>query len=314
MQALLLFLISAGPVLADSFNEAEWRDRLSSDDPAIAGQAIGQMEPLTRDQKRRVALALAAALSGEAASARKAAGAFSRMGPAAEAAAPALVDALRSDDAVLVPVVADALVKMGAGAVPSLQKGLSDPNFFVRQRSAEILGRLGPPVKKAARSLTFLLKDTYPEVRAAAENTLVQWGADAVPALAEALQVEEEANRKTIIQALGKCGPAAASPLLAELRREENVFLRAAAAEALAQIQPAPAGRVPALIQALRDLDEGVRAAAADALGRLAQEAQAAVGPLAFVAREDKEALVRQKAAQALEDIKSAGLPAATQE
>ncbi|MFA5975562.1 MAG: HEAT repeat domain-containing protein [Elusimicrobiota bacterium] len=299
-----LFLIGfCGSVLAASFNAAGWRERLLSGNSDTENQALSEIERLSLDERKQLALALAQPLNKDAVSARQAAGVLSRLGPAAEGVVFDLVEALRYDDPAVYPMVSEALIKIGPGAVKPLQKALGDSNFFVRQRSAEILGRLGPNAKRAAPTLVDLLKDAQPDVRTAAEITLIQLGADAVPALSEALRREPEAHRKILIVTLGKCGPEAVSPLLLELKRDESVFLRADAATALSQIQPLPATVIPALLAALDDLDEGVRSAAIDALGQLASGAKAALGPLVMIERNDKEAVVRAKADRALAQI-----------
>jgi hypothetical protein len=87
-----------------------------------------------------------------------------------------------------IDAAADALARIGTPAVRRVSMLLQDPNPRVRERGAEILGKIGPEAKSALNELVYLLHDADPGVRVAAANALGNMGvdaADAVPALVE---------------------------------------------------------------------------------------------------------------------------------
>ncbi len=214
-----------------------------------------------------------------------------------------LVEILRDDDEATAQAAESTLVKMGPDAVRPLQKVLDDANFKVRRRAAETLGQLGPIAQRAAPELVDLLVDPQIEVQAAARKALLQMGNEAIPALTEALKGNHEGLRKVALEVLSQVGPKGVPIILNLLRKDENVFIRACAAEALGSAQPVTPEIVTSLIQALSDLEEGVRGATADSLGRLGAASRDAIVPLFSVSRGDKDALVRRKAANALFEI-----------
>ena len=96
------------------------------------------------------------------------------------------------------------------------------------------------------------------------------WAAPAVPALIEAMQDEDWANRCNVIEVLGEVGPeaAAATPALVKtLQNDEHHLVRSHAAEALGKIGGTEA--VPVLMSVLEKGDDSVRSDAARALGRI---------------------------------------------
>src|SRR5688572_4738701 len=76
-----------------------------------------------------------------------------------------LVETLREDEESTARAAQELLVSLGPEAVSPLRKSLDDANFRLRRRSAETLGRIGPPAKRAAPELVILLGDPQIEVQ-----------------------------------------------------------------------------------------------------------------------------------------------------
>jgi HEAT repeat protein len=279
------------------------RDALMSSDPATASQAVAQIESLPPSERKGLVLNLITTLRKNESSAIAAARALGACGKDAEDAVPDLIEALRYDDAAVTTAVGDALIKIGPASIRPLLRALDDPNFVVRQRSAEIIGGFGAEAKKAAPQLAELLVDPQSGVQTAAANTLIKIGEPAIPAVAGALKRRDPAERTTLISFLTRFGAPAAPVLLQSLRKDENPSVRVNAANGLGAIQPAHPATIAALIEAMKDPNEYVRTAAINALNQSGAQAKAAIGPLIQLSRLDSEALPRQRSLQALESI-----------
>lgn len=126
--------------------------------------------------------------------------------------------------------------------------------------------------------------------------------AEAIPALIQVLEDEDEYVRSSAVFALGEIGPQpGVVPALLEALGDEDGFVRGTAAEALGKIGPEE-GVVSALMQAVGDEDAYVRQTAVLALKRIGSGAAAAV-PALIQALQDKSDRVRGYAAEALEAI-----------
>ena len=132
-----------------------------------------------------------------------ASGSLRAIGPAAEAAVPALIEALKDEDSNVRGSAADALGKIGPAAVPALIEALRDDDSDVRYTAAA-LARIGPAAEAA------------------------------VPALIEALKHDDSIVRFNAAYALGKIGPAAeaAVPTLLEALKDYDSYVRSRAASA----------------------------------------------------------------------------------
>src|SRR5580698_947192 len=139
----ILILWAPRYIFADSFNESLLHDQLLSNDAGVENDALNRIPFLTPDQKRQLVPRLVQALQSHDAEAPRAAAALAVLGPAAAGALPELVDALHIDEEAVTSGVAQAIVKAGPAAVKPLQAVLTDSNFLVRRRAAEILGQLG---------------------------------------------------------------------------------------------------------------------------------------------------------------------------
>jgi HEAT repeat protein len=115
----------------------------------------------------------------------------------------------------------------------------------LRQRSAGLLGQIGPDARDSVPELTALLPDHNARLRETAAASLGQIGhasAEAVPGLVGLLNDPEVKVRRAAVRALGRIGPAAkeALPGLARLRSDPDEEVRREAERAAALIE-APA-------------------------------------------------------------------------
>jgi len=160
-----------------------------------------------------------------------------------DAAAPALLEALKSPDAALRREAAIVLPAQGSKAAPALAKNLSGDDPALAEESARILGEMGPAAK------------------------------DAVPALAKAAYSGPKEIKGPAAAALSKIGPPAGKWLAAALKTSDPKT-RAAAAAVLAEMTPpSPEAAVP-LSEALNAPEGTVSAGAARALSAYPAETQ----------------------------------------
>ncbi len=143
-----------------------------------------------------------------------------------------------------------------------------------------------------ARKLVHQLKDASKRARARAE--LLRMGAEAAPALVEALQTADQDLLPLYQQILARIGPAA-TPALTYSLRNDHPLIRGRVAEVLVHTKDPKA--IPALLEALRGEFYTVRARAARALGAIGDPQ--AVQPL-LESLHDKELEVRVEAVRAL--------------
>ncbi len=152
-----------------------------------------------------------------------------------------------------------ALRRSGSAAVCPLCEALAAATPAQRERAARILGSLGKDAAAAAPALTQALQDRHQEVRLAAAKALWNITNEAeavVPVLTGLLTATKgaapevgEARRQflqTVIEALGRIGPAArpAIPALLEKAHDDNRLIRESALRALQAID-APAANRP---------------------------------------------------------------------
>ena len=150
-----------------------------------------------------------------------------------------------------------------------------------------------------ARKLVNQLKDESKRERAAAD--LIRLGADAAPALIEALQTKDQ-NLLPLYQGILARIGATATPALTHSLLNDHPIIRARVAEVLAQTKDPKA--VPALLQALRGEYYTVRSRAARALGAIGDKQ--AIQPL-LEALSDSEPEVRVGALIGLGHFKDPG-------
>ncbi len=141
-------------------------------------------------------------------------------------------------------------------AVPALAQALNDEEPWVRMNAVMALSRLKADARAATAALVQALNDKSNDTNLGRFNVSIQQmavltlgrvgagNADALAALTAALGKEfSDRVRWSAVQALGEIGPEARPtvPLLRALLKHNSEELREAAAEALRQIEPAPA-------------------------------------------------------------------------
>jgi HEAT repeat protein len=140
----------------------------------------------------------------------------------------------------LVPraVAANALLSIGAAALPGIRHLLDDDQPAARANAVELLGRLGNP--RDSESLRQRLGDDAPLVRRRACEALARLGADdAGDALEELLSDDVADVRISAAAALGAVGDERSAPTLLRLVQHDCVEVAEVAARALASVAPA---------------------------------------------------------------------------
>ncbi|MBD2576216.1 HEAT repeat domain-containing protein [Oscillatoria sp. FACHB-1406] len=148
-------------------------------------------------------------------------------------------------------------------AVSELVNAGEDESSWVRQRAAEVLGKLG-----SEAAIPGLLS----AVRGSVVEALGKLGSEAaIPRLLSALEDEDSWVRKSAVEALGKLGLEAAIPGLLSALEDEDSWVRESAVKALGKLGSEAA--IPGLLWTLEDEDYRVRESAVKALGKLGSEA-----------------------------------------
>jgi len=199
--------------------------------------------------------ALAAKLNDPSPAVRIAAAAALRdRSPDVKEVLPQLADALRNEYFDVRMAAAEALRKVGPGAVGVLTEALAKDDYWSRDVAAMTLGRIGPAAAKAAPALGKALKYSSADVRGRAAAALARIGAvrGALANLAAMLTEPRAGVREAACEALARGGLDAAR-LVVPLLDHADGEVRGSAAETLGRIGPDAAPMaVPALLGALR--------------------------------------------------------------
>jgi len=155
----------------------------------------------------------------------------------------------------------------------------ADPDPLVRREAAHALLKLRPDREVVRPLIRKMLGEADPGTRNRILNAIADLGKAAVPNLVDALKEDEAAPYAIVV--LGSIGPDAAdaAPALAErLKVEQRPEVRQQIVMALGAVGSAAA--VPALVEELSDAEEATRVAAAFGLGRIGPPAAAGSAPL----------------------------------
>jgi HEAT repeat protein len=315
---------SAAPVLYQAKPAEYWIRSLKDRDPSYRVTAVKALGAIAEEDPRMISI-VAGALKDRDVEVRQAAAvALGGLGPAAQPAVPALVEALKAGEHDPSANAAEnALYDIGPGTVPALAKVLQDPSkdaprfgaaralagggpdavpplvkalhhsdVRVRSVAAASLGQIRPPAKAAVPALIEALKDDDRDVRSSAAQGLGAIGTDAreaLPALVSALRQKDRAVQQAAALALFRIDPV--------LAIKEDVKLPGGVVGAFVQ------GAAPALIQGLKkEGDPKLRARIAWFLGEFAATMDAVTAALKE-ATEDPDPDVRAAAAKALAKI-----------
>jgi HEAT repeat protein len=163
------------------------------------------------------------------------------MGQAAEAAVPALAEAMRGTNVVLCRMAAKALSQIGRPALPTLVSHLKHHDPFVRGEAAVALGWMGPVASAAVPHLIHLLSTAAGSGRyrklsqpawADSSNTIT-------PVATPPPSSGEQSVLLQVIQALGRIGPSAQEAMeqLDELADDTRDDVRSAVMSAMRSIR-----------------------------------------------------------------------------
>lgn len=243
-----------------------------------------------------------------------------KIGPAATAAIPALVELLRDDSAVLLSryvgggyqssnasspaeEAAQALAKIGHEAVPALTVALQQPSPVTRRFAVRALGQIGE--LRTIPAMLPLFNDEDRQVRAAVAIALGNYRhPQAAQLILDALPTATVRARSGMVYALGQINDVIAVPVLLERVLQEDVDVRAAIMHALGRLRD---GRgIETLLRGLLDSDDIVRANAANALSNYYQpEVMSAL----IKALTDTSSRVREAAHESLQNMSGQQLP-----
>jgi HEAT repeat protein len=165
----------------------------------------------------------------------------------------------------------------GGKALPELRQALRNTTPDVRAAAANAFGELGPGAADAVGDLVEALSDRDDRVRAGAAQVLGKVGPPArlaIPALLQALGDRNAPVRASAARALDSLGPLTRADITAlrAVLKSDQASARSYALRNLARIGLEPKDALPVFADALADPDPGIRTLAADALRR--------VGPL----------------------------------
>ncbi|HVL13700.1 MAG TPA: HEAT repeat domain-containing protein [Gemmata sp.] len=184
----------------------------------------------------------------------KAAKQLGRLGWLAREALPTLVAALDDEDAKVRESAGHAVGLMGPEALPALVRMLTHFDKYVRRKAVWALGRLGPLAIPALGHLCEALKDLDPRTGSGAAQALGNMGidgAEAVPALAEAMRGTNIVLCRLAAKALSQIGSPAIATLVAHLQHSDP-FVRGESALAIGWVGPPARSAVPYLAAILR--------------------------------------------------------------
>ena len=259
-----------------------------------------------------------------------AAEALAMIGPKANAAVPALIEALGSggvaegagdlggaedegqgmEDGPIRLMAAVALGRIASEpkeAVPALIRAASDPDSRVRAEAARSLMAIGgEPVAILPVLVRQATRCDSEEVAGQAREYLSQLGPAAIPPLVAVVRDRNSGARLSAIETLGKFGgsAAAAIPELIACRNDPDLGIRVAAIGALGSIGPVNVDVIPALVNALGSPESDVSDATCEALNLIGKPALPAI--LALLRSEDE--VVRKRAVAILSYMGSSGI------
>lgn len=241
---------------------------------------------------------------------------------------PALLSALRSDDADVSKGAQEALIRIGTPAAIALKPLVRDDDIEVQRRVAYVLQKIAPEAGTVSGVLQPAVADSNPEKAAMAAATLLKIQAgnrNAISKLLSLLKSSESRTRSLSCHAIAKVGPHAAPlvPALIAALHDPNPQVRADAAESLGAIGPPASPATAALVEAatsthpaidygheLMGMDSTIQQAAISALGKIGSGASAAVPTLAKMLADPKNSYRAGYILEALESMKDAAAPA----
>jgi HEAT repeat protein len=192
-----------------------------------------------------------------------------KIGPAAkQAAAPALLDAMKGKDAGIFQAAVDQLIKLGgdskAKAIPAVIEALKSDSATVVSKAIGLVEVAGPDAREAGPVLADLMKkalggkktDSLQAIATALAKTGADSKADAARDLVKAMEGADADALSTTFQALTKLGDAekrmGVPALVQVIARGENADLMRTAMQLLAGAGPDARDAAPALLDVVR--------------------------------------------------------------
>jgi len=225
---------------------------------------------------------------------------LAKLGPAATAAIPSLINAFHRPERQIRHLAAEALASVGEPAIEALTLALRDRDPRLRGGAARALQLMGKQASPAIAALIAVLAEpeppddpTPPQSDDSEEGSnspqpspsgyqaaLVAIGRASVPALLQQLESSDHSPRVHAVRTIGFLGEQgrAAVPRLIGLLGHPDIRLEAA--WALGRIGTPARAAVPMLISALKNRDAGLRLRAAEALGRIGENSPGQRTPL----------------------------------
>ena len=200
------------------------------------------------------------------------------------------------DSGKLATLAHEARERLGEGVVAKLVEALSGPSAENRRLAALALAGMGVEAVDAAGALVAALDTEDPDTEITVAVALLELAPHSVPALIDALILENEWLHLRVTELIHQIGSPAA-PVLRERLGDPSPAIRCEVAALLANSERFALAAAPDLTIALRDEVADVRVWCAAALGT--SGSSAAVEPLVG-ALEDSNAAVREAAAHAL--------------
>ena len=201
----------------------------------------------------------------------------------AKDAVDALTAALKDDDAMVRAQSAFALGVIGEAskpAAPALVAAVGDEDTLVRRAALRALHRIKPDREITRPLFLKLLKSADPLTVSAVLNSMAEMGAEAVPALKDAMEHEESRYWATlVIQEIGEPAKSLVPDLTEMVADEDEPELRMHAILALGAIGESAKDAVPQIIEQLKnDKYNAAKYAAAYVLANMgAKDAKAAL-------------------------------------
>jgi HEAT repeat protein len=235
---------------------ARLTDALKDDDKQVGAAAAGALLRLDRKNRDAVA-ALIDGVMGQDADVRRSAGELLlQLRPRPKDADKAYAALLKPEYNVTLRLsAAEALLeahRRSKEVLPVLIEIVKSPDRTSRQRSLEIMARLGSDAKAALPDLMGLIK-SGPQSNDV-DDAFVQIGPDAVPPLIEVLR-ENNSTAYSAAAILGQMGPEA-GPTLIKLLDDSDAQIRSKALSVLGQNGPSAPGGLAAIVSVARDEKE----------------------------------------------------------
>ena len=225
---------------------------------------------------------------------------------------PELITTLRGDSKLVTGAVAYYLGNLGSKAIDAeepLAKALSDGNGTLKREVIDALSKIGVKRKETIAALVNILKDEDEDVRNIAYKLLRKRAPEVTQSLIGVFQ--ENKGKRDLFMLIKGIGPKALPELLNALEGEKksvnkaNIILLLGILSRETNDEVMQSNVFKVLIQALEDKNESVRYNAVTSLELFKSKAKDAVKLLQEIEKNDEDEQVRQKASDALIEIKN---------